>query len=974
MAFKKMWLNINGANRMFACDPVKDSLADVLRRLGLTSVKVGCGIGVCGSCTVLLNGELVRSCARKMARIDEYSEVVTVEGIGTPTNLHPVQVAFMNNGAVQCGFCTPGFIVSTYALLLKNNNPTREDVREWFQKHKNVCRCTGYKQIVDAVMDAAKVVRGEATIEDIKVKLPEDKEYYGKPLVRPTSLAKVCGLADYGDDQELKMPSETYHVAMVQPRLAHHAKILRIDKEEAEKMPGVAKIITAADLKAAGGSNVMAEANFHERSTVRIPSRKVLAEDKIYRYGDVVALAVADTKEHARAAAAKVKVEIEKLPEYLNFLEAAMPDAMRIHEDTPNIFCKQPVLKGVGLDEPSKVAEVIEEAPYSVEGSFYSSREPHLSIEGDSVQAYFDEDGYLTFQCKSQGVYSSISRIGNCLGVPTSQLRVMMNPTGASFGWSTNAGDLCLAGAAAVVMQAPVALSMSYEEHQHFSGKRCPCHSNGRLACDDNGKIIAAEFDFGLDHGAYSWGGDDCFTKQARFAFFPYTIPNVAGLCRVANTNHNFGTAYRSYGSPQAYTLSEALMDMLAERAGIDPFEFRWRNIGRPGDTNINSYPFRQYPMEEMMKIMKPYYEKAVAEAKANDTPEKRRGVGLAWGGFNVTEGGTDKASAAIELNPDGTFTKYDTYQELGQGGDIGSLMLTLEALKPLGVTPDMIKLVQNDTKLCPDSGMSGASRTHYMSGKATMAAAEQLINAMKKPDGTYRTYDEMKAEGIPTKYTGSWSCTSVDGLCRLDPNTGIGDPSPSYTYCLNLAEVEVDTATGKTTVVRFTCVDDVGKVGNLAAVNGQAFGGISHSIGFALSEIYEDVKRHTNIASCGVPYIKDIPDVINVIHYERPDEVGPFGSSGASEAFQSSGHVAVLNAIYNACGVRIHEIPATPAKVKAGLDAIASGRKPEVPAKYFLGSDLYEELEDIKANPVKYEGEPDFFRSLGGSTSEKFF
>ena len=187
------------------------------------------------------------------------------------------------------------------------------------------------------------------------------------------------------------------------------------------------------------------------------------------------------------------------------------------------------------------------------------------------------------------------------------------------------------------------------------------------------------------------------------------------------------------------------------------------------------------------------------------------------------------------------------------------------------------------------------------------------------------------------------------------------------------MAEVEVDTKSGKTTVLRFSCVDDVGKVGNLAAVNGQAYGGISHSIGFALSEIYEDVKKHTNIAACGVPYIKDIPDEINVIHYQRPDEVGPFGSSGASEAFQSSGHVAVLNAINNACGVRIHEIPATPAKVKAGLDAIAAGGRPEEPAKYFLGSDLYEELDDIKANPVKYDGEADFFRALG-DTTEKFF
>lgn len=973
MAFRKMWLNINGANRVFICDPEKDSLSDVLRRIGLTGVKVGCGTGVCGSCSVILNGELVRSCVQKIGRIKEYSTVITVEGVGTPQNLHPIQVAYMNNGAIQCGFCTPGFVVSTYALLTQNVNPTRQEVRDWFHKHKNVCRCTGYKQIVDAVMDAAKVMRGEATVEDISYKHPEGEDYYGKPVVRPTALAKVCGLADYGADQELKMPSDTLHVAMVQPRIAHHAKILSIDVSEAEKMPGVKKVVVAADLIAAGGTNVMAEGQFHERTTVMVPSRKVLCDDRIFRYGDVVALAVADTKEHARAAAAKVKVEIEKLPEYLNYLDAVMPDAMRIHEDTPNIFCMQPVLKGVGLEEPSKVSEVMDSSAFSVEGSFYSSRQPHLTIEGDIIQAYFDEDGFLTIQCKSQGVYSSVGRIGNSLGVPKDKLRVLMNPTGASFGWSTNAGDLCLAGAAAVVMKAPVCLSMSYEEHQHFSGKRCPCHSNGRAACDGDGKLTAVEFDFGMDHGAYSWGGDDIVTKQPRFAFFPYYVPHVAGLARIANTNHNFGTAYRSYGSPQAYTLSEALMDMLAEKAGIDPFEFRWRNIAREGQTNNNSYPYRQYPMEAMMKLMKPHYERAVAEAKAADTPEKRRGVGLSWGGFNVTEGGTDSASAAIELNPDGTFTKYDTYQELGQGGDIGSLMLTLEALKPLGVTPDQIRLVQNDTKLCPDSGMSGASRTHYMSGHATIIAANKLMDAMRKADGTYRTYDEMKAEGLETKYFGKFSNTSVPGLCRLDPNTGIGDPNPAYTYCLNMAEVEVDTATGKTRVLRFTCVDDVGKVGNIDAVNGQAFGGISHAIGFALSENYDDVKRHTNIASSGVPYVNDIPDEIEAIHYERPDDWGPFGSSGASEGFQSSGHMAVINGIYNACGVRIYEIPALPAKVKAGLDALAAGKEPEKPKKYFLGSDLYEELENIKANPVKFGGD-DFFVPLGGASAERFF
>lgn len=278
MKLKKMWLNINGANRMFACNPDKDSLADVVRRMGLTGTKVGCNTGVCGSCSLILNGKLTRSCTKKIRNVEEYSTVLTIEGIGQPNNLHPIQAAFMTSGAVQCGFCTPGFIVSTYALLLENINPTREEVREWFQVNKNVCRCTGYVQIVDAVMNAAQVMRGEKKIEELYFKNPKDGEFYGKGVMRPTSLAKVCGVSDYGDDQELKMPAETLKVAMVQPKIAHHAKILKIDTTEAEKMPGVYRIITAKDIKDAGGTNIMAEGHFFERTTLKVPSRNVLCE------------------------------------------------------------------------------------------------------------------------------------------------------------------------------------------------------------------------------------------------------------------------------------------------------------------------------------------------------------------------------------------------------------------------------------------------------------------------------------------------------------------------------------------------------------------------------------------------------------------------------------------------------------------------------------------------------------------------
>lgn len=183
-------LNINGVDRMFMCDPENDKLSDVLRRIGLTGVKVGCGTGVCGSCSIILNGQVIRSCTKKISQVEEYSKITTIEGIGTPQHLHPLQVAWMNCGAVQCGFCVPGFIVSAYALLEQNPDPTREEVRDWFQKTRNVCRCTGYKQIVDAVMAAAKVMRGECSIEDIKFHNPEDGNYYGNRLFVRMHLVK----------------------------------------------------------------------------------------------------------------------------------------------------------------------------------------------------------------------------------------------------------------------------------------------------------------------------------------------------------------------------------------------------------------------------------------------------------------------------------------------------------------------------------------------------------------------------------------------------------------------------------------------------------------------------------------------------------------------------------------------------------------------------------------------------------------
>ncbi len=937
-------LTLNGVPRPVVCDPEKDNLAVVLRRMGLTGTKIGCGTGVCGACSIILNGEVIRSCMRKMKNVPEFSEITTIEGIGTPQHLHPLQQAWITYGGVQCGFCTPGFIVSAYGLLQQNLNPSREEVREWFKKHRNVCRCTGYKPLVDSVMAAAKVMRGEATMADITYDPAAEKDYYGSSMPRPAALAKVCGLADYGDDLKLKMPEGTIHLAVVLSEV-HHAKIISIDTEEAEKMPGVIKIMTAKDVK---GTNSLPIPQIHPRMKANgVLEFPVICGKKINRRGDVVALVAADTEEHARAAAKAVKQNLELLPEYMSYPEAVMPNAIQLQETLPNFYMEQPLFKG------EDTAELFEEAPIVVEGSFFSSREPHLPIEPDTVQGYYDADGVLAIQCRSQAIHDSRGEVSVATGQPEDKLRIIMNPTGGSFGNSITSNTYALVATAVQNLGVPCTLTLSYEESSHTTGKRGASFSNARLACDNDGKIIAAEYDVALDHGAYTVVASIIFGNFISIGFHGYNVPNIKALARAGMSNNGFQTAYRGFGAPQIYTTTEALIDMAAEKAGIDPWEFRYKNLAKPGETTINSRPYFDYDIYPgLMEKIKPVYDAYKAEAEAAKKDGRHVGVGISLGGFLSTTGLFDAAEVALELGPDGLITHYNSWEDVGQGGDIGTLTHTLKALEPLGLTPDKVRLIMNDTGTCPKTGLAAASRSHFMAGKATIDAANQLMNAMRKADGTFRTYDEMVAEGIPTKYLGHYDQLGMKADPGLNPNTGEGEKNTEFMYAVNTALVEVDVNTGKSQVLRYTTAADVGVIGNKLAVDGQGFGGLSHSIGFALSEDYNAEKKHGNMAGCGIPTIDMIPDDFNIIYQETPRVHGPHGSAGCSENFQCSGHVAVINAINNACGARIYALPATPDKVKAAYEKKQRGED-LTPPKYFLGTEFEEELELIKANPL---------------------
>ena len=903
---EKKFITINGMPHMLVVDP-EASLASVLReQLGLTGTKVGCGSGHCGSCSVILDGNLVRSCVTKMKKVTDEARVTTVEGIGEPDNLHPIQMAFVAHGAPQCGFCSPGFIVSAKALLDQNPKPTRDEVRDWFQKNRNVCRCSGYKPIVDAVMDAASVLRGEKAKESLVSKLPPDGRIWGTSYPRPSAVAKVTGTCDYGHDLGLKMPPNTLHLALVQAKVSH-ANILSIDTSEAEKMPGVYKIVTHKDVK---GKNRITGLITFATNKGDGWDRPILCDTKVFQYGDAIAIVCADTEENARASADKVKVNLEELPAYMSAPAAMADDAIEIHPGTPNVYFELPIVKG------QDTKPLMESAAYVVEDEFYLQRQPHLTMEPDVGLAYFDEGGRLTIHSKSIAIYLHHAMIAPGLGIEPEKLRLIQNPSGGTFGYKFSPTMEALLGVACMATGRPVVLLYDYRQHITYTGKRSPWFVRLKYGADKNGKIVAMESDWSVDHGPYSEFGDLLTLRGAQFIGSGYGIPNIRGMGRTVCTNHAWGSAFRSYGSPQSFMASESLMDELAVKMGMDSLELRYLNVYRPGDTTPVGQTPEVFVLPELIDKLRPLYKAAKERAKGESTPAVKRGVGIALGIYGCGIDGADSSEISIELTKDGVTLKT-SWEDHGQGADMGALGTAHEALLPLGLTPDRIKLVMNDTAITPNSGPSGGSRQQVVTGNAIKNGCDQLIAAMRKADGTYRTYAEMEDQKIPLIYSGKWVAAN-NVFCDL--KTSQGAPFVIYMYGMFMAEVAVDTMTGKTSVEGYTVVGDVGKINNKLVVDGQMYGGVAQGIGLALSEDFEDLKKHTNMLACGIPYVKDIPDRIDLLYVETPRQEGPFGAAGVGELPLTSSHVAVINAIYDATGVRITHLPALPEKVMAGL------------------------------------------------------
>lgn len=905
-------VNINGANMKLIVDP-DSTLLDVVRgQLHMTGTKLSCGKAQCGACSVIMNGKVEFACALKMSKVPDDAIITTVEGIGTPDNMHALQLAFVKHGSAQCGICTPGFIVSGKGLLDETPNPTRTEVRDWFQKHKNVCRCTGYKPIVDAVMDAARLLRGEITADDLGFQMPADGKVWGTDYPRPSAVGKVTGTLEYGADLGTKMPPGTLHLKLVQAQVSH-ANILSIDTAEAEQMPGVYKVVTHKDIK---GKNRITGLITFPTNKGDGWDRPILSDEKVFQFGDALAIVCADTEAHAQAAVGKVKVELEVLPAYMGAPAAMAPDAIEIHPGTPNVYYKQGIVKG------EDTSSLMEKADVVVAGEdFYVGRQPHMPVEPDVALAYYDENDHLQIMSKSIGLVLHAYMIGPGLGLEAGKdLFLSQFPgVGGTFGYKFSPTIEALVGAATIATGKPCFLNFDYYQQMTYTGKRSPFFVDLKYGATKEGKLVAMESNWAVDHGPYSEFGDLLTVRGAQFIGAGYNIPNIRGAGYTVATNHAWGSAFRSYGSPQSFFASESLMDMLAEELGMDPLELRYQNAYRPGDTTPTGQAPEVYTLPQMIDMIRPKYQAALSAAKAASTPEKKRGVGVALSVYGCGLDGPDGAEAWAELLPDGKVKVSTNWQDHGQGADVGLLGTAHEALRPMGITPEQVKLVMNDMNLTPDGGPSGGSRSQFVIGNAVVNGCEQLVNALKKGDGTYMSYDEAVARGIATKYVGQWNTSSANAT-GCDAETGQGAPFATYMYGVFLSEVEVDTKTGKVKVLKMTLAADIGSIGNKTVVDGQLYGGIAQGVGLALSEDFEDLKRHTNMLAAGIPYIKDVPDDIEIMYVDSPRDLGPHGASGVGELPLTAPHAAIINAINNACGVRITQLPALPEKVLAGL------------------------------------------------------
>ncbi len=885
---KKISLKVNGRLRQILAhrDMV---LIDLLRDVyNLTGAKQSCDRkGQCGACTVIVNGKAALSCLLKVVDL-EGSDIITVEGLGTPDNPHLIQEAFVLAGAIQCGYCTPGMIMAAKALLDVNPDPGTEDIKKALRR--NLCRCTGYIRIIEAVKLAGRFLRGEIAPDEIRPRPDDPKMGVSHP--RPSAMIKACGVAEFGAD--IRLPGAIEVAAVRSPH--QHALIRNIDTSEAETMPGVVGVMTAKDIK---GTNVLKHA---------VADRPLICSDKVYQTGDAVAVVAAKTRDQALAAVKAVKVDYEPLPVLMSPREAMAEGAIRVHEDRPNVCFTWPLVKG-DADKALAASAAVVESKFKTQITHQAPLEPEVSV------AFFEdgdegEEPVLVIMGRSINIHWHMGVLQQALGYEN--LRYEEPYSGGQFGMKMEVITEGIAGAAALHFKQPVRYVPSLEESMVITNKRHSFDMDLKIGADADGKLTGLTIDILVDNGAYESSGKIITQRAFYMLSSSYYIPAIKGQAKLVYTNNPWGASARGAGPPQTHFALECAMDMLAEKLNMDPLKFRQINSLTLGQTTATGYVPDQWPFPELCDAFRPAYERARKEADAHNDGIIRRGVGLGATAYGIGRP-TDKATTSVELDPDDCVTVYAAAADPGEGNDS---MLTQLAAEVLELPLDRIRLVCRDTDRTAASGPASGSRVTYLIGGAAVEGFKQLKQAMDEAGS--KTYAALKAAGKATRYVGA---KRIIDATPLSPETGLGPSFESQVHCIQMAEVAVNIQTGDVTVIKMTVAMDAGTIIHPLNVIGQLEGGVDMGVGFALREEYI-VGKTKDWVTFKFPTMKTSFDIDTIVR-ETPRTRGALGATGVGEMTMTSTAPAVINAIKDACGVWITRLPATPDKVKAALDRI---------------------------------------------------
>ncbi len=846
-SYCKVWIN----GKEWEGDPER-KLLDVLRNdLKCKSVKDGCSEGACGTCTVLADGKAVKACVQKMGRMDG-KRILTVEGF-SQREKDVYVYAFGEAGAVQCGFCIPGMVICAKGLLDQNPNPSRAEIA--FAIRNNFCRCTGYKKIIDGISLAARMLRENLSPEDMEREREEGKDGQegGSPLKVGAAIhridveGKVLGTGEYVDDLEL--PGMVYGSAVRSkyPR----AKVLAIRTEAAKALPGVVCVLTKEDVP---GKNKVGH--------LKQDWDTMIGVGEITHYlGDAIALVAAETPEILEQAKALVEVDYEELSPMTCPADSLAKGAPDLHEGG-NVLSHEHLVRG-------NADEVIAASKYKVTRHYETPWTEHAFLEPEAAVAFPFDDGVFIYS-SDQGTYDTRHETSILLGLPPEKVIVENKLVGGGFGGKEDVTVQHHAALIAYLTKRTVKCRLTRKESLLIHPKRHPMSIDMTTACDENGKLTAMKAVVVADTGAYASLGGPVLQRACTHAAGPYNYQVIDIDGKAIYTNNPPAGAFRGFGVTQTCFATECNLNLLAEMAGISPWEIRYRNAIRPGQVLPNGQiADASTGLAETLEAVKESYESSPYAGIA--CAMKNAGVGV----------GLPDTGRVRLLVQDGKVHIHAGASCIGQG--LGTVLVQILG-ETLGEGLDRLVYHQPNTKEAPDSGTTSGSRQTLITGEAARRAALDLKAALEAEGG-----DWDKLEG--REFYGEW-------LAKTDK---MGSPVPNpvshvaYGYATQVCILNEDG-----TVKKMIAAHDVGKAVNPKSVEGQIEGGVVMSLGYALTEQYplKDCVPTAKFGTLGLFRADKTPEVESII-VQKEGIKEAYGAIGVGEITSIPTAPAVQGAYY---------------------------------------------------------------------------